>query len=220
MLSRIPQQIAVGNPIRGNRFRYGSTNTGDGDWGNCTKCRLHQTRRRVVIKRSGGRPGHTKLLFIGEAPGQLEDVTGEPFVGTAGKILHQIFKRVQFQFHYTLTNSVCCRPVDLVYLDDQHCTPLRELTPGEDYELHNWNRDPTKAEMDLCRDHIHEIVDTYDPEGIVYLGKVARSYKTQLDTIQLEHPAYIARMEYKLVPVLNQARMINDFIRRLRDKKD
>ena len=57
----------------------------------CTKCPLHETRTNVVF--GSGNIG-SEILFIGEGPGQQEDLTGEPFVGRAGKLLDDGLRQV------------------------------------------------------------------------------------------------------------------------------
>jgi DNA polymerase len=49
----------------------------------CTKCHLSETRRRAV---PGEGAASAKVVFVGEAPGEQEDVQGRPFVGAAGKL--------------------------------------------------------------------------------------------------------------------------------------
>ena len=56
---------------------------------NCTGCDLHATRRNVVF--GSGNP-KAKLLFIGEAPGEEEDIQAMPFVGRAGQLLTKIIE--------------------------------------------------------------------------------------------------------------------------------
>lgn len=247
MFIRIHKQAPVGDRLPSYSFEPGDTHTGNRDWGDCKRCRLYHTRNRVVIKRFGG-TGHTRILFIGEAPGELENKTGIPFVGTAGKILEQLFKLTHFQFQYCITNTVGCRPVNLYFLDsaddDRDDIVLSDYTEGEDYELMDWNREPTKAEMELCRPHIDELIENFHPNGVVYLGKVAESYADpklilpeqrltdpdaklykhtthsigyvyrHLPTLSLYHPAYIARLEYKLLTVKKEARKLDQFVER------
>lgn len=210
-----------------------------------------------------------KLLFIGEAPGELENKTGVPFVGIAGKILYHLFKHTHFQFQYCITNTVGCRPVDVSFLDSAYDAKLEteweisqevknrnkalktdpEFSLGDyvyedDYELLNWNREPTKAEIDLCKPHIDELVEWYQPHGVVYLGKIAESYKDpkyliseikllepeaklfrhtsykagfaqrHVPTLSLFHPAYIARLEYKLLTIRKEAKKLDEFVER------
>lgn len=215
----ISKQVTVRDSVRSYNFEPGDTYCGDRDWGNCQRCRLHHTRHRVAIKRTGG-TGHARLLFIGEAPGELENKTGYPFVGIAGKILDQLFKLVHFQFQYCITNTVGCRPVDVLFMDSSYdekydeTFSLSDYILDTDYELYNWNREPTEAEMEICRPHIDELITSFQPHGVVYLGKVAESYVTRLPTLALYHPAYIARLEYKLLPLRKEARKLDHFIER------
>lgn len=166
-------------------------------------------------------------MLIGEAPGSLENKTGYPFVGTAGRILEQTIKHCRIQFKYLITNTVCCRPVDIIYLDAPSDNPedvarlnkeFHSLQEGEDYELHSWNRDPSPPEIEACRPHIDELVSSWEPHGVVYLGKIAQSYKTSLPRISLLHPAYIARMEYKLGTVIDESHKLEKFILNLEGK--
>ena len=76
---------------------------------NCQKCPLGKTRTNVVF--SGGTPNN-KIVLIGEAPGYNEDMTGEPFVGRAGKLLDQILASVGFERgkNIYICNTIKCRP--------------------------------------------------------------------------------------------------------------
>lgn len=94
---------------------------------------------------------------------------------------------------------------------------ITQLHEGEDYEIHELNREPQKAEMEQCRPHIDEIIEDFKPHGIVYLGEVAKNYKTKLPTLELYHPAYISRMEYKLLTVYKQSHKLELFVERLVD---
>ncbi len=228
-------------PILNKEIVPGDCYTGVSNWSNCKRCRLHHTRHRVAIKRLGG-SGHVKLMFIGEAAGELENKTGVPFVGIAGKILYHLFKHTHFQFQYCITNTIGCRPVDVVMVDENY--ELNDELTSDDYELLNWNREPTKAEIDLCKPHIDELMESYQPHGIVYLGKIAESYKDpkylvsetkllepeaklfrhtgykggfvhrHVPTLSLFHPAYIARLEYKLLTIRKEARKLDEFVER------
>lgn len=144
-------------------------------------------------------------------------------MGRAGVILEQILKHTVFQFQYLITNSICCRPVDVIFLDyDLEKNPpssLEHLEEGEDYQLDNWNRDPTKAESELCASHIDELIESYIPHGVIYLGQIATRYKTKLPHTTIKHPAAIARQEYKLHTVLQQARLIDGLMHKLHQKE-
>ena len=249
MHSGISKQTIIWDQLQSRTFQAGSCNTGHRDWSNCQRCRLSLTRRRVAIIRRGGEPGHTRILFIGEAPGELEDKTGYPFVGKSGSILEVLLSYVPYQFEYIITNAVGCRPVDLMYLDgdddseseyDPHNEPatqddLKRLKYGSDYTLLNYNRDPTKSEIKACSPHITELLDSFRPQVVVFLGKIAASlsdtvssYRPSNSSVRLSinsghsvpapyippkqltlyHPAFIARMEYKLLTVIKEARKL------------
>lgn len=191
-------------------------------------------------------------MFIGEAPGELENAVGVPFVGKAGTILHQLFKMVHYQFQYLITNAVSCRPVDILWLDDyvdekieKKDFDLNDYVIDQDYQLIDWNRDPHPTEIEACSEHLQELIDNWQPSGIVHLGKIAQKalphpikeiqleqidsnkhekviFKNnkpcvRIPTLQLLHPAYIARMEYKLLTVVKEAKKLNDFLGEIHD---
>ena len=135
-------------------------------------------------------------MLLGEAPGKTEDATGLPFIGSSGRLLDFILKEV-VPFFGLVTNTVCCRPAD-----------------NEQY-----NREPTPPEINLCRDHITELIDHYQIQGIVYLGKIAQSYDTRLPKVNLMHPAFILRMEYKYYTIQKQRELLNNFIKELTTPK-
>lgn len=168
-----------------------TTFCGKTDWGECQRCGLAGTRRRVAIRRD--EPAfrrRTHILFIGEAPGKTEDALGEPFVGESGRIFKLILEELNHQcpvsFSYTITNIVGCRPPD--------------------------NRQPLPPEIEACKPHIDELVETLTPTGIAYLGKVAKAYKIKLPVVNLVHPAFILRKEYKLLPIIREAHKLANFL--------
>src|SRR3954471_12447720 len=57
------------------------------DIGECTRCRLHKGRTRLVF---GVGNVNADIMFIGEGPGADEDKQGEPFVGRAGQLLNNM----------------------------------------------------------------------------------------------------------------------------------
>jgi uracil-DNA glycosylase family 4 len=110
---------------------------------NCTACRLAGTRTNVVF--GVGSPT-ADLMFIGEAPGQDEDLKGEPFVGRAGQLLTDIIKAMKLtRDDVYIANVIKCRP------------------PG--------NRNPEPDELDQCRPFIRRQVALIQPKVIVALGK-------------------------------------------------
>src|SRR5260370_3004988 len=78
------------------------------DLGECTRCRLHSTRHKIVF--GDGNP-KAELVFVGEGPGADEDAQGLPFVGRAGKLLPQMIEAMRLQRKDVyLCNVVKCRP--------------------------------------------------------------------------------------------------------------
>jgi len=159
-------------------------------------------------------------MMIGEAPGEVEDRTGYPFVGRAGKILNFIIQFSQKEFRYLLTNAVGCRPCDVSFVDDQNEADFYngEELHQADYQISNWNRDPTKAELEHCQFHLHEMEKAYQPDGIVFLGRIAATYKTQKPSVLLKHPSWIDRLDYKLLPTRIEAKKLSLFIESLQNE--
>lgn len=174
-----------------------NTHTGRSEWGTCTKCRLYHTRRNVVLKRTFRHKSGTspRLMLLGEAPGKTEDATRIPFIGSSGRLLDYILKEIS-PFFGLATNTVCCRPHDA-----------------------DFPREPTPSEIALCKDHITELLDHYQIQGIVYLGKIAQSYESRLPKVNLMHPAYILKMEYKYYTIQKQRELLNSFIKDLTTPK-
>ena len=74
----------------------------------CSKCALCQTRTNVVF---GVGPKNADIMFIGEGPGEQEDLQGEPFVGAAGKLLDDMLSIIDLGRHNCyIANIVKCRP--------------------------------------------------------------------------------------------------------------
>lgn len=112
---------------------------------NCTRCRLHQTRKQTVF--GVGNP-NANWLLIGEGPGAREDALGEPFVGPAGKLLDRMLAAVGSNRQQVyIANIVKCRP------------------PG--------NRNPKPDEAQACREYLEGQIQQINPSLILALGKVA-----------------------------------------------
>ena len=113
---------------------------------NCRKCNLGTTRNKFVF---GSGDSKADLLLVGEAPGQEEDLRGEPFVGRAGKLLDKILKAIGYtrDANVFITNIVKCRPLD--------------------------NRDPLPSEVEECSPYLNKQIELIKPKLIVALGKVA-----------------------------------------------
>lgn len=131
------------------------------------------------------------VLFIGEAPGDSEDVLGHPFRGPAGErldaLIEDAWNRVSFPAHQLdlgFTNIVACRPLK-----------------ADPDELSNGTlRPPTKEEAAWCSPRLGEIVQMANPKLIVKLGKEAARFTPTFAFIpncryiNLVHPSAILRM--------------------------
>ena len=78
------------------------------DLGECIRCKLSRSRTRIVFGQ--GHP-RARLMFVGEGPGQEEDLAGEPFVGAAGQLLTRIIEAIKLRREEVyIANVVKCRP--------------------------------------------------------------------------------------------------------------
>jgi len=124
------------------------------DIGDCTRCKLHKGRTKIVF--GTGNP-NADLMFVGEGPGRDEDLSGEPFVGRAGKLLTDMIKAMGLQREDVyIANVVKCRPPE--------------------------NRLPEKDEITTCSPYLMRQIDTIKPKVICTLGSC--SAQTLLQTAQ------------------------------------
>ena len=164
------------------RFKKGLAGSG------CTRCPLAEGRTHIVVDR--GNP-EAKALFIGEAPGQNEDLQGRAFVGRAGRLLDQMLKGTGFDTDQDalIVNVVKCRPPE--------------------------NRAPLPKEVEACFPFLKKQIELVRPRVVGLLGAVALrhllpdkkdfSMKEEAGTffdhplypearfMTLYHPAYILR---------------------------
>ncbi|PIS28975.1 MAG: uracil-DNA glycosylase [Candidatus Marinimicrobia bacterium CG08_land_8_20_14_0_20_45_22] len=120
---------------------------------NCSACDLAQTRTNVVFGDGNPKAG---LLFIGEAPGENEDLQGKAFVGRAGKLLDDLLKGIGLnRTHIYITNIIKCRP------------------PG--------NRQPVQTEVNACIHFLLRQIELIQPRMIVCLGLVAAKSLLKFD---------------------------------------
>ena len=115
------------------------------DLGECTRCRLHKQRNKIVF--GAGNP-RAELVFVGEGPGHDEDIQGLPFVGRAGKLLTQMIEAMGLQREDVyICNVVKCRPPE--------------------------NRKPEDDEVATCSPYLYRQLDVIAPKAIVCLGGTA-----------------------------------------------
>jgi uracil-DNA glycosylase family 4 len=148
----------------------------------CTRCKLCENRKTVVI--GEGNP-QAELVFIGEGPGEQEDLQGRPFVGKAGQLLDRMIQAIGLdRSQVYIANVVKCRP------------------PG--------NRNPEPDEIATCSPFLYRQLDAIQPKVVVALGKFAAQtlLNTDVRITQLRgtfqpyrgarlmptfHPAYLLR---------------------------
>ncbi|MBT4736812.1 MAG: uracil-DNA glycosylase [Candidatus Marinimicrobia bacterium] len=113
---------------------------------NCTRCALGDSRTEFVF---GVGDLKASLVLVGEAPGEQEDLKGEPFVGRAGKLLDKI-----------LTAIDRSRQKDVYICNVLKCRPPK-------------NRDPLPDEVAECEPYLIHQINLIQPKLIVALGRVA-----------------------------------------------
>jgi uracil-DNA glycosylase len=219
------KQNPVGYRLRGTQLYYNPDTTNQ-SWRACTRCVLQYGRRRVCLRYDGIRTyrneSPTRILFIGEAPGATENITGVPFSGHSGRILTQIFDYTKTAFTILITNTVCCQPKTAILPDFGKIDSIEQFdkleTETHKLEFIDHNRNPTPSEMKACSNHITELELEYRPQGIVFLGQIAQRAKTitPCPKLNLLHPAAIAREEYKVIPMKKEAHKLEQFIKSIR----
>jgi len=112
---------------------------------NCKKCPLHYTRNKVVV---GEGDSNANIMFVGEAPGKVNDEVGRPFVGHGGKIFDGILADIGIKRKDVfITNIIKCWPPD--------------------------NRKPKKTEINSCLPYLENQIELISPKIIFALGLVA-----------------------------------------------
>lgn len=116
-----------------------------GEISQCTNCSLHLTRTNTVP--GEGNPD-SKIVLLGEGPGQTEDEMGRPFVGRAGKLLNNMIGSMGLKREDVFILNICkCRPPN--------------------------NRKPTPTEMDKCGLFLIRQIEILSPKVIIALGNTA-----------------------------------------------
>jgi DNA polymerase len=121
------------------------------DIGECTRCRLHEGRKRIVF---GSGNTQAKLVFVGEGPGADEDEQGVPFVGRAGQLLTQMIDGTAKREGIPLTRS------------DVYICNVVKCRPPE-------NRTPLPDEMEICGQFLFRQLEAIRPKAICALGSTA-----------------------------------------------
>ncbi|MFB6075789.1 MAG: uracil-DNA glycosylase family protein [Candidatus Aenigmatarchaeota archaeon] len=117
----------------------------------CNKCSLCENVTHYV---PGEGPADADLMFIGEAPGEQEDLSGRPFVGRAGELLIEFLNEAGIDREDVFITSVLkCRPPN--------------------------NRNPQKEEIESCKPYLERQIEIIEPNVVIPMGNFA--LKTLLD---------------------------------------
>ena len=150
---------------------------------NCRQCRLWETRTNVVI---GVGNRNADIMFVGEGPGQQEDLQGEPFVGPAGKLLDKMLASIGLDREKVyIANIVKCRP------------------PG--------NRDPHDDEQEACMNYLRYQLMLVKPKIIVCLGRIAATAIIDKDfKITRQHGQWTERKGYWFIATYHPSALLRD----------
>ena len=153
----------------------------------CTKCGLCENRNNVVF---GVGNRNARVLFVGEGPGEQEDLKGEPFVGPAGKLLDDMMAIIDLNRENSyIANIVKCRPPR--------------------------NRDPLETEQDACIDYLRNQVALIKPKIIVCLGRIAATRLIRSDfRITREHGTWTERGGIWMTATYHPSALLRDASKR------
>lgn len=153
----------------------------------CSRCPLAGTRHHVVF---GVGPEDAEVLFVGEGPGQQEDLQGEPFVGPAGQLLDEMLSIIGLGRHNCyITNIVKCRP------------------PG--------NRDPQESEQDACIPFLRRQTKLLRPKIIVCLGRIAAKRLIDPDfKITRDHGQWVEKGGIWFTALYHPSALLRDMTKR------
>lgn len=151
---------------------------------NCTRCELWKTRKNVVF---GEGNKQASVLFVGEGPGENEDLQGLPFVGKAGQLLDDMLKIIDLDRHKNcyITNTVKCRPPK--------------------------NRDPQEFELEACSPWLNRQMELLKPEIIVCLGRIAAKRLINSDfKITSQHGQIYEKNNIKYMAMYHPSALLRD----------
>lgn len=154
----------------------------------CTGCGLCETRHNVVF---GIGREDTDILFVGEGPGEQEDLQGEPFVGPAGKLLDDMLSILD------LDRTSNCYIANIV-----KCRPPR-------------NRDPLETEQEACIGYLRNQVALIKPKIIVCLGRIAAKKLIDPDfRITRQHGQWFRRGDFWMMATFHPSALLRDVSKR------
>lgn len=149
----------------------------------CRRCKLCETRTNVVF---GTGNEHADVMFIGEGPGENEDLQGEPFVGRGGKLLDDMLELIYLdRSQVYIANMVKCRPPK--------------------------NRDPLPEEQSACAGWLNRQLELIDPKLIVCLGRIAAMRFIRSDfRISREHGQWFDVNGRRIMALYHPAALLRD----------
>lgn len=149
----------------------------------CRNCALWETRTNVVF---GVGSRSAEVLFIGEGPGENEDLQGEPFVGRGGKLLDDMMGAIGLKRQDVyIANIVKCRPPQ--------------------------NRDPLNTEEDACIGYLRNQVALLRPKIIVCLGRIAAMRVISEDfKITRDHGKWFEKSGVQMMALFHPAALLRD----------
>ena len=149
----------------------------------CRACPLCESRTNCVF---GTGNESASLMFVGEAPGEQEDLSGTPFVGRAGQLLDRYLYAVDI-------------PRESVYIANiLKCRPPK-------------NRDPKPEEEDACIGFLRDQVRLIRPKIIVCLGRIAAMRLIKPDyKITKEHGEWVEKGDFLMTAVYHPAALLRD----------
>jgi DNA polymerase len=118
----------------------------------CTDCSLHDFPKTGAYGRVQWRGNpKSKIVLVGEAPGETEVLTNQPFTGTSGKLLDELFQEIGIDTNTLfLTNVIKCRP--------------------------NGNRKPNTFECLSCGKYLLREISIINPKLIIAVGSTAGAF--------------------------------------------
>ena len=154
----------------------------------CTKCGLCATRTNVVF---GVGNENADIMFVGEGPGEQEDLQGIPFVGAAGQLLDDMLSIIDIdrKTNCYIANIVKCRPPR--------------------------NRDPEEIEQEACIGYLFRQMELVSPKVVVCLGRIAAKRLISPDyRITREHGSWVYRNGIWMTAIYHPSALLRDVSKR------
>lgn len=154
---------------------------------NCTKCDLYKSKKNTVF---GKGSKNASVLFVGEAPGEQEDIHGIPFCGASGQLLDKYFSAIDMsEDEYYVANILKCRPP--------------------------YNRDPLPEEQEACIGYLREQLKLINPKLIVCLGRISAMKIIKPDfKITREHGKWFKKGRFYITAVYHPSMLLRDSSKR------